>query len=171
MLNYNEINYQIEPLNSKHQRNDFDCGIEVLNRYLQKQATQDKRKFVSAPFVAIRQNNQEIIGYYTLSATSIKLDDLPINLTKKLPKYPLLPAILLGRLAIDKNYQKSGWGKSLLMDALYRSLNSEIAALAVIVEAINTQALSFYQKYYFIPFKDYPHRLFLAMTTIKQIFC
>lgn len=171
MLNYNGINYNIEPLNSDHQRNNFDCGIDILNFYLQRQATQDKRKFISAPFVAIRQDNQEIIGYYTLSSTSIKPSDLPINLIKKLPKYPLLPAILLGRLAINKNYQKFGWGKLLLMDALFRSLNNEIAALAVVVEAINIQAISFYQNYYFIPFEDYPNRLFLPMQTIEKIFC
>lgn len=171
MLNYNEINYLIEPLSSEHKRVNFDCGIEILNLYLQKQANQDKRKFISAPFVAVRRENQEIIGYYTLSATSIKPQDLPINFTKKLPKYPLLPAILLGRLAINKKYQTLGWGKLLLMDALYRSLNNEIAAMAIVVDAINTKAISFYKNYQFIPFKDYPNRLFLPMQTIKQIFC
>ena len=170
MVNYNEINYLIEPINPQHKRANFDCGIDVLNRYLKVQANQDKRKFVTAPFIAVREDNQEIIGYYTLSSTSIKLQDLPVNISKKLPKYPVLPAILLGRLAIDKNYQKSGWGKLLLMDALFRSLTNEIAAMAVVVDAINEQASSFYQNYHFIPFNDYSNRLFLPMKTIKQLF-
>lgn len=170
MLNYNGINYLIEPLSREHKRTDFDCGIEVLNRYLREQANQDQRKYVAAPFIAVGKDNQEIIGYYTLSATSIKLQELPVKLSQKLPKYPVLPAILLGRLAIDQNYQKSGWGKLLLMDALSRSLENEIAAMAVVVDAINDRAISFYQNYHFIRFDDYSNRLFLPMPIIKQIF-
>jgi predicted GNAT family N-acyltransferase len=170
MPNYDGINYLIEPISKEHKRDNFDCGIEILNSYLKTQANQDKCKFIAAPFIAIREDNNEIIGYYTLSATSIKLEDLPVNLMKKLPKYPILPAILLGRLAIDKKYQNSGWGKLLLMSALYRSLNNEIAAMAMVVSAINDQAMNFYKKYHFIPFDDYSNRLFLPMLTIKQIF-
>jgi len=170
MPNYDGINYLIEPICKEHKRDNFDCGIEILNSYLKTQANQDKRKFIAAPFIAVREENLEIIGYYTLSATSIKLEDLPVNLIKKLPKYPILPAILLGRLAVDKKYQNSGWGKLLLMSALYRSLNNEIAAMAMVVSAINDQAMNFYKKYHFIPFDDYSNRLFLPMQTIKQIF-
>lgn len=106
MPNYNGIDYLIEPLSKSTKKAKFDCGIEVLNRYLKQQANQDKRKYVATPFVAVEKKHQEIIGYYTLSATSLKLQDLPSSLVRKLPKYPVLPAILLGRLAINNNYQK-----------------------------------------------------------------
>jgi len=170
MLSPEDVNYSIQALTSHHNRNDFSCGIETLDRYLKKQANQDKKKYVSAPFVAVDLKAQRIIGYYTLSATSINLDDLPQNIAKKLPKYPLVPAILLGRLAIDLMYQKQGWGDLLLMDALYRSFNNELAAVGVIVEAINPQAIAFYQRYNFQLFPDMENKLLLPMTVIKTIF-
>lgn len=87
-----------------------------------------------------------------------------------LPKYPLLPATLLGRLAIDQSYQKQGWGDCLLMDALYRSYLNEIASIAVVVDALDEGAVSFYEHYQFIRFPERPHRLFLPMKTIQTLF-
>jgi GNAT superfamily N-acetyltransferase len=164
------INFCIERLSSGHDRTIFCCGVEQLDRYFQQQATQDQRRFVAAPFVALDLDRNQIIGYYTLSATSILLEDLPPDIAKKLPKYPLLPATLLGRLAIHQSYQKQGWGDCLLMDALYRSYINEIASIAVVVDALNESAVSFYEYYQFIRFPDHPHRLFLPMKSIQNIF-
>ena len=165
-----ETNYKIEPLKKSHNRDNFNCGSPTLNRYLQQQATQDKRKYVAAPFVAVDLDRKIIIGYYTLSATSINLLNLPAQFIKKLPKYPLVPAILLGRLAVDIQYQKQGWGDLLLMDALARSFSNEIAATSVVVEAKDERAIRFYQSYDFLQFSDFPNRLFLPMTVISKIF-
>ena len=91
----------IEPLGIDHDRVAFCCGIEVLDCYLKTQASQDVRKHVAAAFVLVdREERQKVLGFYTLSATSIRLTDLPPQIVKKLPKYPNLPATLLGRLAV-----------------------------------------------------------------------
>ncbi|WP_066426183.1 GNAT family N-acetyltransferase [Anabaena sp. 4-3] len=161
--------YFIEPL-GKHDRAAFCCGVEQLDRYLKQQAGQDARKRVAAPFVLVEKKSGSIAGYYTLSATSIKLAELPIEISKKLPKYPIVPATLLGRLAVDQNHRKKGLGEMLLMDALYRSLKNEIATTAVIVEAKDDDARSFYEHYNFIRFPNYSHRLFLMMETISEMF-
>jgi GNAT superfamily N-acetyltransferase len=163
-------NYLIEPLNSSHNRKAFESGVERLDRYFHHQAGQDAKKRVAAPFVLVDRSSGNVVGYYTLSATSINLAELPIEIAQKLPKYPLVPAFLLGRLAVDKNYQGKGLGEMLLMDALYRCLESEIAAMAVVVDAKDDFSRSFYEHYQFIQFPDHPNRLFLPMTTIAKIF-
>ncbi|QYX31893.1 GNAT family N-acetyltransferase [Sphaerospermopsis torques-reginae] len=161
--------YLIEPLGKKHNRAAFCCGVDKLDNYFQKHAGQDARKRMAAPFVLVEKSSGNIAGFYTLSSTSIKLEELPIEITKKLPKYPLLPATLLGRLAVDQNHRQKGLGEMLLIDALYRSLQSEIATLAVVVEAKDDQARSFYEHYQFSHFPDYYHRLFLMMDTIEKM--
>ena len=161
--------YLIEPLGKKHNRAAFCCGVDKLDNYFQKHAGQDARKRMAAPFVLVEKSSGNIAGFYTLSSTSIKLEELPIEITKKLPKYPLLPATLLGRLAVDQNHRQKGLGEMLLIDALYRSLQSEIATLAVVVEAKDDQARSFYEHYQFSRFPDYYHRLFLMMDTIEKM--
>lgn len=161
--------YLIEPL-GKHNRAAFCCGIEKLDRYLKQQAGQDARKRVAAPFVLVEKISGCVTGYYTLSATSIKFAELPIEISKKLPKYPVVPATLLGRLAVDQNHRQKGLGEMLLMDALYRSLQSEIATTVVIVEAKDDDARSFYEHYNFISFPNFSHRLFLMMETISKMF-
>jgi ribosomal protein S18 acetylase RimI-like enzyme len=170
VLSPDTVNYRIERLGSQPNRAEFCCGVESLDRYFQQQANQDQRKYVAAAFIAFDLDRNKVIGYYTLSATSIFLEELPIEIAKKLPKYPLLPATLLGRLAIDQYYQKQGWGDCLLMDALYRSLHNEIAAMAVVVDALDESAVSFYERYQFIRFPERPYRLFLPMKTIGIMF-
>lgn len=170
MLVFNQINYVIEPLNKKHNRQDFSCGILSLDKYLKEQASQDKNKYVAAPFIANDLDNNKIIGYYTLSSSSVNLENLPINLTRQLPKYPFVPVILLGRLAVDSNYQKKGWGDLLLMNALNRCSQSEIAAMGVIVDAIDKKAIEFYSNYGFQLFPDMNNRLLLPMKIVKNLF-
>ena len=168
--NFDAFNhYLIEPLGKKNNRAAFCSGVDKLDKYFQAQAGQDARKRTAAPFVLVEKNSGLVAGYYTLSATRIKLGELPIEITKKLPKYPELPATLLGRLAVDQNHRQKGLGEMLLMDALYRSLQSEIATIAVVVDAKDDQARSFYEHYQFICFPDYSHRLFLMMETIAKM--
>jgi GNAT superfamily N-acetyltransferase len=162
--------YEIQPLNAQHNRSDFDCGIEALNRYLKQQASQDVRRRIAAVFVLIDQDVGRVAGYHTLAATAIRLTELPSEIAKKLPKYPLVPASLLGRLAVDQSYHRQGLGSFLLMDALWRSVKSEIAAMAVVVDAKDDTARAFYEHHQFIPFPDQPQRLYLPMTTIAKLF-
>lgn len=168
--NFDAFNhYLIEPLGKKHNRAAFCSGVEELDKYFKAQAGQDLRKRTAAPFVLVEKNSGFVAGYYTLSATRVKIGELPIEITKKLPKYPELPATLLGRLAVDQNHRQKGLGEMLLMNALDRSLQSEIATIAVVVDAKDDKARSFYEHYQFIRFADYSHRLFLMMETIAKM--
>ena len=120
---HDETRYRIEPLSVKHDRAAFSCGVEALDRYLQKQAGQDISRRVAAAFV-ITPDGTTIAGFYTLSAHLVNLADLPENVAKKLPRYPNVPATLLGRLAVSENFRGQGIGELLLLDALQRALGN-----------------------------------------------
>jgi len=124
---------------------------------------------MAAPFVLVLPNGT-IGGYYTLSATGVKLTAFPADITRKLPRYPLVPATLLGRLAIDQNHQGRGDGRFLLADALFRAVRSEIASFAVIVDAKDEAARRFYVGESFLPFPDQPVKLFRPMADIAKLF-
>ncbi len=111
-----------------------------------------------------------IAGYYTLSATVIEAPGPPAAVLRKLPRYPLIPATFLGRLAVDLRCRGQGIGRHLLADALFRSLRSEIASFAVVVDAKDEDALRFYQHQSFLPFPDHPMRLFRPMADIARLF-
>ena len=163
----------VEPLGKAHDRQKFSCGYEALDRYLREQASQDARRRVAAPFVLVQESDRKtIIGYYTLSALGIALHDLPDNVIKKLPSYPVVPVTLLGRLAVDQHHRGQGAGEFLLVDALLRAYtqSSQIAAAAVVVDAIDEQAARFYRHFGFAPFPDKPTRLFIPMKTVAELF-
>jgi len=163
----------VEPLGKHHTRAVFSCGNEILDRYLREQASQDARRLVAAPFVLIDKTDlKTIIGYYTLSSFGIDLRDLPEEVIKKLPAYPIVPVTLLGRLAVDHRHKGRGAGEFLLVDALQRAFtqSTQIAATAVVVDAIDEQAAGFYRHFGFIDFPDKPGRLFLSMKTIGDLF-
>jgi len=164
--------YRIEPLRKSHDRSVFACGNEPLDRYLKQQARQDAEKRVAAPFVLIEPPANRFLGYYTLSASAVMADELPDTLAKTLPRYPQLPVILLGRLAVDQSCKGRGIGEFLLMDALCRSLQpaADIAAMAVVVDAKDASAVSFYQHFDFMLLARQPGRLFLPMKTVAELF-
>ncbi len=112
-----------------------------------------------------------LIAFYTLSSFSLELTEIESVLAKKLPLYPLLPATMLGRLAVDKSYKGNGFGELMLLDAMNKSykVSQEIASIALIVEAIDEQAIRFYQRFGFISFQSSRERLYLPMKTIEKI--
>ena len=144
-------------------------GVEPLDRYFRAQAGQDARRHVAAPFVLVVPAG-EIGGYDTLSSTAVKLGELPSNITRRLPRYPLVPATLLGPLAVDLRYRGKGYGRFLLADALFRAVRSEIASFAVIVDAKDEAARRFHERESFLPFPDLPMRLFRPMADIAVLF-
>jgi len=166
-----EPKFAFEPLGQQHNRAAFSCGVESLDSYLQKQAGQDARKRAAAPFV-LTYDGRTIAGYYTLSQYAIELEDVPEEVAKKLPKYPQVPATLLGRLAVSTDFRGKGLGQALLMDALYRSLklSEQIASTGVVVDAKDGAARAFYLKYGFVDLPKVDKRLFLPMATINQLF-
>ncbi|HET8648850.1 MAG TPA: GNAT family N-acetyltransferase [Gemmatimonadales bacterium] len=127
---------------------------------------------MSVTYVLIGATGAEIAGYYTLAATSVLLSDLPPAVAKRLPKYPAVPAILIGRLAVALNYRGQGLGELLLIDALRRSLQSSetIGATAVVTDAKDEEAASFYRRYDFQQCEGMPRRLFIPMGTVAQLF-
>jgi len=163
----------IEPLRDGHNRGDFSCGNASLDRYLKEQAGQDLRRNCAMPFVLLSDRpGTRILGYYTLSSYGIDVGDLPVEVVKKLPRYPLVPATLLGRLAVDRSFQAQGIGEFLLMDALRRALiqSAEIAAAAVVVDAIDAGAIKFYRHFGFVAFPAIADRLFLPMKAVASLF-
>ena len=164
--------HRIAALGKGHDRNAFSCGSFALDRYLQQQARQDADKRAAAPFVLTEPPAARVLGFYTLSALLVSVSELPETLAKKLPRYPQLPVTLLGRLAVDQSLKGKGLGQFLLMDALRRSLDASagIAAMAVVVDAKDEAAASFYRRFGFTPLQQQPGRLFLAMTVIAALF-
>ena len=164
--------YRIEPLTKTHERSEFRCGSEALDRYLAQQARQDAEKHVAAPFVLVDPQSPAVLGYYTLSASLINVGDIEPAEAKKLPRYPELPVTLIGRLAVDVRLKGQGRGAFLLMDALHRSLTHavQIAAMAVVVDAKDEAAAAFYRRFDFVPLQTNGRRLYLPMKTVAAIF-
>lgn len=161
-----------EPLNKNHKKSDFSSGKEMLDVYIQKQASQDVKRKLVACFVICENETSLIKGYYTLSNSSIPTEIIPSELRKKLPgSYESIPSTLLGRLAIDMKFQGQGIGKLILIDALKRSfeISKTIGSFAVIVNPIDRDAEKFYAKYGFIRLPD-SGKMFLPMKTIEQLF-
>jgi GNAT superfamily N-acetyltransferase len=155
---------------TRHDRSAFCCGVEALDRYLHAQASQDARRRVAAPYVLLEPPSPEVIGFYTLSNTSLKATELPAAFARKLPRYPVLPAALLGRLAVDARRKGAGLGTVLLLDALRRCLRSETASLAVVADAKDDAAISFYERHEFRRLPDQSNRLFKPMAEIDKLF-
>ncbi len=167
----NEPRLVIEPLGRHHDRRSFACGEPALDDYLRRRAAQDARRRVARVFVAVGDTPEAIAGYYTLSAAGFEKAALPANLAKRLPHYPV-PAVVIGRLAVSRAYQGRGLGESLLLDAIHRIVRASatIAAYAVVVDAKNDAACTFYERYGFRRFPSAPHRLFLPLQTAATLF-
>lgn len=160
---------RVEALGSHHDRSGFESGVEPLDRYFRTQAGQDARKNLAAPFVLLLADGTAA-GYYTLSSSAVRLAELPEHTARKLPRYPLVPATLLGRLAVDRRQQGRGYGRFLLADALCRAARSEIASFAVIVDAKDDGARRFYEREGFLPLLDQRMKLFRPMADIRKLF-
>lgn len=164
--------WAIEPLAKIHDRTAFSCGVPVLDDYLQRRASQDAKRRVAAPFMLVEAGGAAVCGYYTLSQMAVEIENLPGDVAKKLPKYPMIPVTLLGRLAVDSRFRGQRLGEYLLMDALRRSwtLSREIAAMAVLVDAKDEAAVSFYELYKFQRLPGQDNRLFLSMSVLDRLF-
>jgi len=127
---------------------------------------------VAVPYVLVPSDTpSQIAGFYTLSATSVKIEGWPEDVSKKLPKYPVVPATLLGRLAVSVNQQGKRLGERLLVDALHRSLaaSDSVGSVAVVVDAKDESNADFHGKYGFIRFVDSPLHLFIMMKTVAEL--
>ena len=163
-----EGEFIIEPLSRRHDREAFCCGVEALDAYLKNQAGQDMRRHVSNCFVATDAENGAVAAYYTLAAASIPLSELSHEQVKRLPRYPVLPAALIGRLAVDRRYRGIGLGGALLLNAAKRAESSDAAVYALIVDAKDETAERFYVGNGFRALASNPRRLFLPIETARR---
>lgn len=150
---------------SLHNCAGFDCGIPELNNYLARYATQDRRRNLSQVYILVDTNEPaKVLGYYTLSAAHIEADQISEQERRRLPHYPI-PCFRMGRFAIRQGVQGRGLGKCLIGCAVDRCLRArqEVAAYALIVDAKDEKAKSFYEHFGFIALADNPFSLYLPI--------
>jgi GNAT superfamily N-acetyltransferase len=119
-------------------------------------------------FLAIETATNRVAGYYTLAATSVHANDLPADVVKRLPRYPLLPAALVGRLAVDQHFRRKGLGSALLADAALRVPRAIRRPSRSLWRRRTTNAVAFYQRHGFQRFASKPTSLFLPLGTAKK---
>jgi GNAT superfamily N-acetyltransferase len=156
--------FVIEPL-AAQDRSAFSCGAVALDRYLKERASQDVKRLIASCFLVKETATGAVAGYYTLAATSIPANELPLEILKRLPRYPILPAALVGRLAVDARFHQRGLGSALLADAALRVLKGDTKAFALVVDAKDENAVAFYRRHGFAPFVSRPLSLFLPLAT------
>jgi GNAT superfamily N-acetyltransferase len=164
------VSFIFEKLRRQFDRDGFDCGVDSLNDFLKRYALQNLKKNLGVTIVAVgEENRSKILGYYTVSMAQVSFKELPEELSGGIPRYPV-PAMRIGRLAVDRSAQGMGLGGELLRDALFRALDLslEVGTCVVLVDAIDAQAKRFYEKYGFIPLIDMPLSLVLPVKTISE---
>ena len=157
----------IEPFRSDHDRSGFSCGVASLDDYIRYRVSQYEQRRFGKTFVGVTPGANAISGYYSIVAGSIPFESMPDGLGRKLPRHPV-PVVLIARLAVDKESQGQLLGEKLLLDSFRRAviLSGNLGIHAVLVEAINDKAASFYRKYGFVELKDQPHRLIILLSNI-----
>ncbi|MGB1025494.1 MAG: GNAT family N-acetyltransferase, partial [Rhodospirillaceae bacterium] len=152
--------YRIVRLEKSHDRRFFDCGVEALNRYFHQHISQDMRRRIANGFVALDPQDR-IAGFYTLSATGLLLNELGEDWRRKLPRYPMVPAGLIGRLAVDHSCKGVGLGSVLIVDAIRRLSHADPAVHVLVVDAKDQEAVAFYRHFGFMRLDSRPLSLFL----------
>ncbi|BCP51823.1 hypothetical protein K32_04400 [Kaistia sp. 32K] len=161
--------YRIEPLASTQDRSAFRCGNDRIDRFFLNVVSQDIRRNYVRCFVCIDLESEALAGFYTLSAQSVDLGDIPAEMAKKLPRYPRMPCVLIGWLAVDHRFARRGIGSLLLADALDRVARSEIGAHAVLVDPIDAAATEFYRRHAFVSLGPDSTRLVLPLATWRAL--
>ena len=150
-----------------HNRKNFDCGVEVLNRYLKQVAGQDQKCNLSKVYVLAE--GESVVGYYSLSAHSVSRENLPQDI--KLGGYQDIPFLLLGRLAVDKKYQGQGFGDALIFHAFKTTQEAaqRVGILGIIVDARDEDAASFYEGFGFVRLQGSSRRLVLNIAALSTL--
>lgn len=162
---------RIEAFASHHDRDSFSCGLDSLDRYLRTQASQDVRRKANGVFILVEPDKPSVVlGYYTLCATALAQGDVPAAARKHVPRYPLVSATLIGRLAVSQTRQGERLGAMLLADAVQRAYASAatVGSSMLVVDAINERAAAFYEGNGFVRLAD-SLRLALPMRTIQRM--
>jgi GNAT superfamily N-acetyltransferase len=157
--------YSINPL-GKEERSEFDCGSPELNQYFHRQISQDVRRKVATAFVAKQVSTDMLAGFYTLAGCHVDLSELDADWQRRLPRYPTVPAVLVGRLAVDNRFRGQGLGAAMLVDAAVRALASPVGMHLLVAEAKNETAAAFYSHQGMRRSPVNETRFFVPLTTI-----
>lgn len=150
----------------REERSGFSSGSEPLDRYFRTQVTQDVRRRMTVCYVATHVASGILAGFYTLSAADIPVTEAPPELTRKLPRYPTLPAARIGRLAVDERFRGQKLGSVLLADAVNRAAGSGIAVVAMVVDAKDARAEAFYRHHGFVAYGSAPEKMLVSMRSV-----
>lgn len=148
----------------RHDRAAFTSGHDRIDGYFRRTVSQDVKRNYAACYVLVERDSGRLAGFYTLSASQIPLTDIPPEIARKLPRYPAVPAVLIGWLGRDLAFRGQDIGGLLLRDAVTRVSGSAIGGYAVFADAIDEAAAAFYRKYQFIPLSSRPGTLFLPLS-------
>jgi GNAT superfamily N-acetyltransferase len=161
--------WRIERLDRGHVRDGFDCGKPSLNDFVHALVNQYEKRNLGRTYVALKGEDQRVLGYYTLASGAIEAESLPASQAKKLPRHAV-PVVLLARLAVDQSVHGRAVGGFLLRDAMTRSLDlsDKLGIHAVVVDALDAGARTFYERFGFMPLTDDEMRLFLPVSTIRS---
>ncbi len=159
----------IEPLNKSHDREQFDCGVEVLNQFLRSTARQHIQKGISRTFVLSEQDFPHVIGFFTLTICEVRSEKLPSAIAKKYPAQ--VPGVKLARLAVAKQWQRQGIGEILMVEAMQRALlvADTAGGIGLFVDAKDEAAQSYYARYGFIILEDNPLAMFLPLSVLRTL--
>jgi ribosomal protein S18 acetylase RimI-like enzyme len=154
----------------KHNRSAFASGNERIDTYFRTAISQDVKRNYAHCYVLVEKESNRLAGFYSLSATNIPLTDIPAGLVRKMPRYPAVPAALIGWLGRDLGFRGQDIGAMLLRDAVVRVAASTIGVHALCADAIDEAAVDFYRRFQFTPFEGRPKSLFLPLATALRAF-
>ncbi len=163
--------WSLEPIADSHDRVAFDCGSSALNEFLRQYARQNEIRGISRTFVATRRGDKQVLGYFTVRAGEIEIQNLRAEHARRLPRYPV-PSLHVARLAVDRAAQGKGLGEYLLMCVVERAAHAskDIGVYAIEVVAESGSAKSFYERYGFVELGDSPLHLYLTVETARRSF-
>jgi ribosomal protein S18 acetylase RimI-like enzyme len=161
--------FAVEPLSKAHDRSDFTCGNDRIDGYFRETVSQDVKRKYATCFVAREVETGRVAGFYTLSSSNVPLSEVPEKLAKKLPRYPTVPAVLIGWLGRHRDHAGIGLGGILLFHAIKIVASAPIGVHAIFADAIDEGAVAFYEAFDFVPLVARPRTLFLPMTTALDI--
>ena len=161
--------FEIEPLAKTHDRSSFACGNDRIDTYFRQTVSQDVKRNYATCFVARELATDRVAGFYTLSSSNVPLTEVPAELAKKLPRYPSVPAVLIGWLARHSDFAGLGLGEALVFDAIRTVATAPIGAHAIFADAIDERASAFYASFGFTPLVTRLHTLYLPLSTAKGL--
>ena len=161
--------FRLERLHRVHPRRPFQCGEQQVDDWLATKALQHQDKHLSVT-KALLDEAGAVAGYYTLATAQVDFGDLPVEVTKRLPRR-MLPVAVLAWLGVSAARQGQGLGRLLLAQALRDCYEAgqTFAFVAVILDCLNDSAKSFYEKWDFAGLPGHPYRLFLSARRLEAM--